>query len=65
MKRDRDGSQDGMNGSEDVDSIDDQNFSLAKVESSETVEVNIRWNDRSSDRVVVWVRRSMMVPEVS
>ena len=53
VKRDRDGSQDGMNGSEDVDSIDDQNFSLAlKWNPSETIEVNIRWNDRSSDRVV-------------
>ncbi len=53
VKRDRDGSQDGMNGSDDINSIDDQNFSIAlQWNISDSVEANIRWNDRKSDRVV-------------
>ncbi len=53
VKRDRDGSQEGMNGSEDINSIDDQNISVAlKWDIAENWEANLRWNDRSSDRII-------------
>jgi len=53
VKRDRDGSQDGMNGSQDINTIDDQNVSVAlKWNIAENWTANIRWNDRSSDRVI-------------
>lgn len=53
VKRDRDGSQDGMAGSEDINSIDDQNISVAlKWDIAENWEANFRWNDRSSDRII-------------
>lgn len=53
VKRDRDGSQEGMGGSDDINSVDDQNFSVAlQWNIAENWEANVRWNDRSSDRVV-------------
>ena len=53
VKRDRDGAQRGMNGSERINSIDDQNFSLAlKWDIAEDWQANLRFNDRSSNRIV-------------
>ena len=53
VKRDRDGSIDGQNGSQDINTIDDQNISLAlKWDIAEDWQMNIRWNDRESDRVI-------------
>lgn len=53
VKRDRDGSIDGQNGSEDINSIDDQNISLAlKWDIADNWEMNLRWNDRDSDRII-------------
>lgn len=53
VMRDRDGSQDGMAGSEDINSINDENFSLAlQWNISDNWEMNVRWNDRASDRII-------------
>lgn len=53
VQRDRDGSQDGMNGSDDINTIDDRNISVAlKWDIAENWEANMRWNDRSSDRTI-------------
>lgn len=51
--RQRDPSVDGMNGSDGTNSIHDRNFSMAlQWNISDTVQANVRWNDRSSDRIV-------------
>lgn len=53
VMRDRDGSQDGINGTEDIDSINDENFSIAlNWNISDNWDMNLRWNDRKSDRRV-------------
>ena len=53
VKRDRDPSIDGMNGSPGINSIDDQNLGLSlEWIASDTVTVFARWNDRSSDRII-------------
>jgi outer membrane receptor protein involved in Fe transport len=53
VKRDRDGSQDGIAGTEDLNTIHDQNFAIAlKWNISDAWEANIRWNDRASDRII-------------
>ncbi|MBT3694502.1 MAG: TonB-dependent receptor plug domain-containing protein, partial [Gammaproteobacteria bacterium] len=50
VKRDRDGSIDGQNGSQDINTIDDQNISLAlEWNIAENWQMNVRWNDRDSD----------------
>ena len=50
VKRDRDGSIDGQNGSQDINTIDDQNISLAlEWNIAENLQMNVRWNDRDSD----------------
>ena len=50
---DRDGSQDGLAGSEDINSANDENFSASLLWNiSDNWEMNIRWNDRSSDRII-------------
>ncbi len=50
VKRERDGTQDGVNGY-DINSINDANYALAlKWIVSENWEMNVRYNDRSSDR---------------
>ena len=52
VKRDRDGSIDGQNGSQDINTIDDQNISLAlEWNIAENWQMNVRWNDRDSDIV--------------
>ena len=49
--RDREGSIDGQAGSEDINTIDDENFSVSLLWNiSENWEMNVRWNDRASDR---------------
>jgi iron complex outermembrane receptor protein len=53
VKRDRDGSIDGQNGSEEINTIDDQNISFAvEWNIAENWQMNVRWNDRQSDRVI-------------
>ncbi len=53
VMRDRDGAVDGTGGSEDIDDIDDQNFSIAlNWNISDNWDMNLRWNDRSSDRTI-------------
>jgi iron complex outermembrane recepter protein len=53
VMRDRDGSQDGLAGSEDINSINDENFSVSLLWNiAENWEMNVRWNDRSSDRII-------------
>jgi len=53
LRRDRDGSQKGLAGSEDINSIGDQNFSIAlNWRIADNWEANIRWNDRKSDRII-------------
>ena len=53
VMRDRDGSQDGLAGSEDINSINDENFSLALLWNiSDNWEMNVRYNDRSSNRII-------------
>ncbi|MDA8953071.1 TonB-dependent receptor [Pseudomonadales bacterium] len=53
IKRDRDGSIDGQNGSQDINTIDDQNISLAlEWNIAENWQMNVRWNDRDSDRII-------------
>ncbi len=53
VNRDRDGSQDGLAGSEDINSIHDSNYSVAlKWNIADNWEANVRWNDRSSDRII-------------
>jgi outer membrane receptor protein involved in Fe transport len=53
VKRDRDGFQEGINGSPDTDSIDDRNYSLALTWNvSDDITVKLRANDRESDRVI-------------
>ena len=53
LKRDRDGSISGDNGSKDINSIDDQNVSIAlNWRIADNWESNLRWNDRKSDRVI-------------
>jgi len=51
VRRDRDGSQDGLDLSEDVNSIGDQNLAMAlNWRMTENMEFNVRYNDRDSDR---------------
>ncbi|MEZ5557570.1 MAG: TonB-dependent receptor [Pseudomonadales bacterium] len=51
LSRERDDAIPGYNGGPDVDSIDDQNVSVAlNWKIAENWESNLRWNDRSSDR---------------
>lgn len=53
VMRDRDGSQDGIGGSEDINSINDENFAVSLLWNiSDNWEMNVRWNDRSSDRII-------------
>ncbi|XOV82474.1 MAG: TonB-dependent receptor [bacterium] len=53
VNRDRDGSQGGLAGSEDINSIHDSNYSLAlQWNISDNWEANVRYNDRSSDRII-------------
>jgi iron complex outermembrane recepter protein len=53
LKRDRDGSIDGDNGSKEINTIDDQNVSIAlNWQIADNWEANLRWNDRKSDRVI-------------
>ncbi|MCB1685030.1 MAG: TonB-dependent receptor [Pseudomonadales bacterium] len=53
LRRDRDGSQEGLAGSEDVNSIGDQNISVAlNWKIADNWESNVRWNDRRSDRII-------------
>ncbi len=53
VKRDRDGSVQGDNGSQDIDSIDDRNVSVAlNWHIADNWEANVRWNGRSSDRII-------------
>ena len=53
VKTDRDGSQDGLNGSEDINTFDDRNMSAAlEWNISDNVSAYARWNDRSSDRII-------------
>lgn len=53
LTRERDGSIDGDNGSDPIDTIDDQNISVAlNWRIADNWEANLRWNDRESDRVV-------------
>ncbi|MDC1084050.1 TonB-dependent receptor [Pseudomonadales bacterium] len=53
VSRQRDGSQDGIGGAEDINTIDDQNVALSlKWDIAEDWEMNVRWNDRSSDRII-------------
>ena len=48
---DRNGSQEGLDGSEDVNTLADQNFSLQlNWKITDDIEWNIRFNDRESDR---------------
>lgn len=52
-KADRDGSSDGIDGSEDVNSIDDRNLSLSlNWVVADDMNFNIRYNNRSSDRII-------------
>jgi outer membrane receptor protein involved in Fe transport len=53
IKRERDGTQDGIGGSKDDNSINDQNVSLALTWNvTDSITVKIRGNDRESDRVI-------------
>ncbi len=50
-RRDRDGGQEGIDGSEDVNSIGDQNVALSLTwRLTDNIEWNARYNDRRSDR---------------
>jgi outer membrane receptor protein involved in Fe transport len=61
IKRDRDGVQDGINGSKDDNSTDDQNLSLALTWNvTKNITVKLRGNDRESDRII---QSSMLVSE--
>ncbi len=51
VRRDRDGAQDGLDDSEDTNSIGDQNLALAlNWRMTDNMEFNVRYNDRDSDR---------------
>ena len=53
VKRDRDGIQEGINGSPDTDSTDDRNISLSLTWNvTDDITVKLRGNDRKSDRVI-------------
>ena len=53
VKRDRDGAVDGIAGSDPIDSIDDANYALSlNWQINDTMDFAIRWNDRSSDRII-------------
>ena len=53
VMRDREGSTEGLGVSRDVNSINDENFSIAlNWNISDNWEANLRWNDRSSDRII-------------
>ena len=53
LTRERDGSIDGDNGSDPINTIDDQNISVAlNWRIADNWEANLRWNDRESDRVI-------------
>jgi iron complex outermembrane recepter protein len=53
VRRDRDGAQKGIDGSEDVNSIGDQNLAVAlNWQITDGWEFNVRWNDRRSDRII-------------
>ncbi|MEZ5553337.1 MAG: TonB-dependent receptor [Pseudomonadales bacterium] len=53
VRRDRDGAQEGIDGSEDVNSVGDQNIALAlNWQIADDWEANVRWNDRRSDRII-------------
>ncbi len=50
---DRDGSQDGLGGAEDINTFNDENFSMSlQWNISENWEAFVRWNDRSSGRII-------------
>lgn len=52
-KRFRGGDQEGQAGSEDTNSIHDANVSIAfKWRPTDSIEANLRWNDRESDRII-------------
>ncbi|MEJ2088670.1 MAG: TonB-dependent receptor, partial [Gammaproteobacteria bacterium] len=53
VRRDRDGSQKGIDGSEDVNTYADQNVAVAlNWRITDNMEFNVRWNDRRSDRII-------------
>ena len=53
LTRERDGSIDGDNGSDPINTIDDQNISVAlNWRIADNWEANVRWNDRESDRII-------------
>ncbi|MCR9259608.1 MAG: TonB-dependent receptor [Pseudomonadaceae bacterium] len=53
VNRDRDGAQGGLAGSEDINSIHDSNYSISlQWNIADNWEANVRWNDRSSDRII-------------
>jgi iron complex outermembrane receptor protein len=53
MTAKRDGAQNGISGSEDVGSINDQNLAIAlNWRVTDNQEFNIRYNDRQSDRII-------------
>ncbi len=53
VKRKKDGLQDGINGSEDTNSTNDRNYSLALTWNvTDAITVKLRANDRESDRVI-------------
>jgi iron complex outermembrane receptor protein len=53
VRRDRDGAQDGLLGTEDTNTIGDQNLALAiNWQMTDNMEFNVRYNDRDSDRKI-------------
>ena len=60
-RRDRDGGQKGIDGSEDVNTIGDQNVALSLAwRITDNIEWNARYNDRRSDRII---NQSVLVEE--
>jgi iron complex outermembrane receptor protein len=52
-RRDRDGGQEGIDGSEDVDTVGDQNVAVSLAwRLTDNIEWNVRYNDRRSDRII-------------
>lgn len=53
LRRDREASQEGLAGGEDINTIGDQNVSIAlNWKIADNWEANVRWNDRRSDRII-------------
>jgi len=52
-KRDRDGHQEGLNGSPNIDSTDDENIALSlTIDLTPDISIKMRGNDRLSDRAI-------------